>query len=229
MSELAREAFIVLYPNRDVNSYKLTITYNNRFKDYGANVRYSLNKIDFKLSKKWQGVNNTITTGLLHELFIKIFRTKNPHTLFYVDLYNSFVKNMHIAAPKNEFDLFLKESFERVNDKYFFAAIDMPNLLWGNKSKRKLGTYDFCTDTIKMNPILRNKEQFFLDYVMYHEMLHKHLKFDSSNGRSRFHNKEFRRRERMFENAEIIEKAINNGFRMAKKASVFSDFFFKTK
>ncbi len=215
---LAREAFQLLYPNRDVNSYKFSIKYNNRFKDYGANVKYSMNRIDFHLSKRWRHVNKNITMGLLHELFIKIFKTKNPHTLFYVDLYNAYVKNMHVAIPKTKTEPMLENSFQRVNNKYFAELVEQPNLVWGKRTKNKLGSYDYCTDTISINIGLKNKNLVFLDYVMHHEMLHKHMKFDK---KGRYHTPEFRKREKQFENAHMVEKGIRNGCNFQKDQNFF--------
>ncbi len=225
--ELVREAFVLLYSTCNVNSYKFSLTYSGRFKDYGANVKYCMNKVDFSLSKKWKNVNKNIVIGLLHELFVKVFKAKNPSTYFYIDLYNAFIRNAHIAAPKTKFEPLLEESFDRVNEKYFHNSIEKPNLIWGKNNRRKLGCYDFNTDTITISRIFKNKDFVFLDYVMYHEMLHKDIKFDSKKGKSRFHSKEFRRREKEFENAELIEKAINNGFRTQKRLNLFQKLLFK--
>jgi hypothetical protein len=47
-----------------------------------------------------------------------------------------------------------------------------------------------------------------MDYVMYHEMLHKKHKFSSKGSRIMHHTKEFRSSESAFPNSEIIEKRL---------------------
>ena len=87
-----------------------------------------------------------------------------------------------------QFDL--NSVVNRVNEKYFYGMILVPNLKWGNKSLSQLGTYDYGTDTITVSRILE-KESILLDYVMYHEILHKKIKFKEKNGRSIHHSKEW--------------------------------------
>tara|TARA_Y100000034_G_C6892641_1_gene410956 strand:- start:1501 stop:2187 length:687 start_codon:yes stop_codon:yes gene_type:complete len=220
MNELPRKAFTLLYPNRNVNSYNLTLKYSGKFSDYGANVKHLMGKIDFSISKKWIGVNESIIIGLLHSLYIKIFNTKNPNTLFYIDLYNAYLKNVHVAIPKIYHDEVLASSFDRVNDKYFVEKVETTNFKW-HSNKRAWGFYDFKTDTISMNLTLKNKEIKYLDYVMYHEMLHKALKFHSKDGRSTYHTKEFRQREKQFEDYQQVEKTLNSGFNQKKTSNIF--------
>ena len=208
MSEIVSEAFQLLYPNRDLGSYRFSLSYSGRFKDFGANVTHCMGKVDFKISKTWKGVNRNILIGLFHELFVKIFKTKNPETAFYSDLYNAFIKNVHLAVPKTKFAPALVESYDRINLKYFFGILEKPNLVWGKKTKYRLGSYDFHTDTITVSRVFVDKDLELLDYVMYHEMLHKYLKFKTKNGKNRFHDKRFRYAEKQFENAKIIEKKL---------------------
>jgi predicted metal-dependent hydrolase len=70
-----------------------------------------------------------------------------------------------------------------------------------------LGSYSFNSDAIKFNPVLM-KDSEALDYVMYHELLHKKLKFRSESGRSYHHTPEFKELERRFPNASQIEKRL---------------------
>ena len=84
-----------------------------------------------------------------------------------------------------------------------------PNLQWGNESTSKLGSYEYGSDTITISTIFRNGEQELLDYVMYHEMLHKKFKFQNKNGRSLHHSREFKKMESMFPNRDIMEKEIS--------------------
>ena len=60
-----------------------------------------------------------------------------------MELYNLFLKNVHVAIPKTKSDPLLEESFNRANDAYFNGMMDIPNLEWGNDSTSKLGSYHY--------------------------------------------------------------------------------------
>jgi predicted metal-dependent hydrolase len=85
----------------------------------------------------------------------------------------------------------------------------MPNLRWGQRSFRKLAQYNFHNDTITVSSIFRDVDEKVLDYIMYHEMLHKYIQFEQKNGRSTFHTRQFREMEWMYPGYKDIEKEIN--------------------
>ncbi len=95
--------------------------------------------------------------------------------------------------------------FDNVNAGYFRGEITAA-ITWGRKAKgrrtRRVTLGSYCRDsrTIRINPLLDRKTvpQFFLEYVIYHEMLHAALGIVDRNGRRSVHFKEFRRREREF-------------------------------
>lgn len=200
------DAFEDLFPEKNIEDFNFKINYNGKFKPYNANVKYTRNSFVFNLSKKWNGVSREIQIGLLQELLLKVFREKKE--TFNIDLYNNFMKKIHIAVPKTRIDPFLEESFDRVNEKYFVGMVEKPNLVWHN-SIRRLGSYEYGSDTISISRVLE-KDEFALDYVMHHEMLHKKLKFDSSNGSCRHHTKAFRDLERKFENSNEMEERLKS-------------------
>ena len=130
-----------------------------------------------------------------------------------MQLYDDFIKGIsEVAAVNNgsgSSDESLESSFARVNERYFFGIADKPNLRWGLGSFRKLASYDYHTNTITVSSLFRDAPQQLLDYLMYHELLHKKLKFSSSNGRVRHHSSEFRRLELDFESSSTIEQELN--------------------
>ena len=147
---------------------------------------------------------------------------KKKINTFYIDMYNNFIKHVHIAVPKTDIDPQLEQSFDRVNERYLLGVVEKPNLIWGNFTKRTLGTYDYKSDTITLSSVLKkfvetNSE--FVDIVMYHEMLHKQNKFRACNGRSLYHDKKFKQAERMFENFTETEKRLHHAVRYAKRPS----------
>ncbi len=210
------DAFEDLFPEKNIRDFNFSVNYNGRFKPYNANVKYTRNSFIFNLSKKWKSVSREIQVGLVQELLLKAFKTKKG--TFNIDLYNNFMKKIHIAAPKTRIDSFLEESFDRINEKYFLGMVEKPNLVW-HSSMRRLGSYEYGSDTISISKVLENDLN-ALDYVMHHEMLHKKLKFDSRNGSCRHHTKAFRELERRFENSNEMEERLKSITRRAVRKSI---------
>lgn len=210
------DAFEDLFPEKNIRDFNFSVNYNGKFKPYNANVKYTRNSFVFNLSKKWKNVSREIQIGLLQELLLKAFKAKK--STFNIDLYNNFMKKIHIAAPKTRIDSFLEESFDRINEKYFLGMVEKPNLVW-HSSIRRLGSYEYGSDTISISKVLENDLN-ALDYVMHHEMLHKKLKFNSKNGSCRHHTKAFRELERRFENSHEMEEMLKTITRRAVRKSI---------
>lgn len=185
--------------------FSTVVKYSDHFKEYGANIKIYPGKIILGLSKSWRQISDEIKIGLAEELLVKVFKIKK-HTSN-MDLYNGFIKNMHIAVPKEEPVKELLESFNRVNEKYFNGMMDIPNIHWGDFSRKKLGHYEYRSDTIILNRVLEKDER-FTDLVMHHELLHKKHKFKSKFGRSLHHSAAFRKEEKQFENYEALESEL---------------------
>jgi len=199
---IIKEAFKRLYPDKEFD-YQEKLKYSAKFNDYNANVKYTPDSLTFNLSRKWKGVSKEIQIGLIQSLLNRIFKTKIKTTN--IDLYNIFIKRVHYTIEKTESDPILEESFNRVNEKYFYGLIEKPNLKFGRDSLTKLGSYEYGSDTIVISNIFKN-EQKLLDYIMYHEVLHKKHKFYNKNGRSYHHTKEFKKKEKQFDDPEIEKK-----------------------
>ncbi len=203
---IVEQAFKELYPEREFQ-FSSSIKYSGKFKPYNANVRRVGSNLTFSLSRNWKQVSNEIKIGLIQELLLRVMREKSRIRTTSMDLYNIFIKKADIAAPKTRIDPFLEASFDRVNDKYFNGMIDKTNLVW-HDSSRRLGTYEYGSDTISITKPLMEADQDMLDYVMYHEMLHKKCKFVSKNGRNYHHTSHFRSKEKEFENQKEIERKL---------------------
>lgn len=209
MPQLILEAFNELYPNKEPN-YTFSLKYSRKFSPYNANVRLHGNSLIFNLSKEWKKISKEIQIGLVQELMLKILRDKNKtKKTISMELYNLFMKNVHIAIPKTKTDEVLEASFERVNESYLNGMLDKPNLQWRYNSTSKLGSYEYGSDTITISAIFKESSTEFLDYIMYHEMLHKKFKFQNKNGRNLHHSTEFRKVEAKFPNRDSIEKGIS--------------------
>ncbi|MBD3202738.1 hypothetical protein GF327_00455 [Candidatus Woesearchaeota archaeon] len=201
MSQLVKKSYEILF-NKEC-PYKTSLKHSRAFKGYNANVRFNEKELKFRVSHKWKGVSSEIKSGLIQSLLNKVFKTKKSS--INIDMYNIFLKKVHLTIPKKNKDELLINSFNRVNDKYFNGMILIPNLRWGSPSLSKVGSYDYGTDTIRLSSLLK-KDENLLDYVMYHELLHKKLKFTKKNSRNYHHTKEFKRRENEFEDKDAEKK-----------------------
>jgi len=103
----------------------------------------------------------------------------------------------------------LLDIFNKVNSEYFDGTISS-SITWSTRSpkrsvaKRTLGSFSLDIDLIRINPVLDSARVpgFFLEYVVYHEMLHANLKNESTTGRRTVHSPEFKRREKLFRHYE---------------------------
>lgn len=206
-----------MFPGETLD-YKTKLKYSGRFRGYNANITLGRNLLTLNLSKNWRHVDRDIKMGLIQELILKLFRKKKKirkiKTTMNIGLYHTFLKKVHLFLPKTKNDPILNESFSRINERYFYGVIERPNLVWGSNSVRKLGSYEYGTDTISMSKMLINHSH-LLDYVMYHELLHKKHQFYSKNGRTFHHTREFRRKEKEYEDADQLEKELG---RLVSKA-----------
>ena len=95
----------------------------------------------------------------------------------------------------------LKEVFQRVNAAYFSGQHSLPHLCWSARSTyRKFGHYNPATDSIQLSRTLDRETtpEYVIDFVLYHELLHRDLGILEQNGRQYAHRTEFRRRELAF-------------------------------
>lgn len=65
---------------------------------------------------------------------------------------------------------------------------------------RTLGSYLDSVNTIRINPVLDKKSvpRYYIEFIVYHEMLHADMGVTEKNGRRVVHSKEFRAREKSF-------------------------------
>ena len=120
-----------------------------------------------------------------------------------------FLKNVHVSVPKENVDPYLSVKFDDLNERFFNGMLDKPNLMFGEATYRKLGSYEYGNDTIIISSILKKARQELLEYVLYHEMLHKKLKYDHNKRNARYHTKEFKDLEKKFPDSEQLEKELN--------------------
>jgi len=213
---IAERAFEELFPDKK-STRTMNVKYSRAFRPYNSNVRYTASSMTFRLSRDWKNVSDDIKIGLLQSLLVKVFKDKRK--TINMDLYENFLRNIGDYAVSQESDPLLEQSFNRVNEKYFYGMIDKPSLRWGGESFSKLGTYEYGANAITISRVLEGDQE-LLDYVMYHEMLHKKHKFSTKNGRSYHHTTKFRNDEKAFDNPDIEDKL--KGFLARKRWSMSS-------
>ena len=106
----------------------------------------------------------------------------------------------------------LLESFQRVNAGYFGGRMAQPVLCWNQTlTSSKFGHYQPSRDTIMISVSLDSPDvpTSLLDFVMYHELLHKKHGAPVINGRRVVHGPAFRAEERLFQDWEQIEARLN--------------------
>ena len=212
---IIEESFQRLFPEKEF-PYQAEMEYNRRLADFNANIRLEPRKIKVNLNLQWKDIDPEIKIGLIQHLLLRIFK-KRAHT-YNIELYNNFIKNIPILTPKTKSDPDLENSFNRVNHQFLSSSIEQPNLTWGTASFRKLASYNFHTDTITVSTLFADARSEILDYLMYHEMLHKHHKFKHHEGRSSFHSPAFKEDELRYPNHELVEKEIESIIRRKKYA-----------
>ncbi|MCK5107569.1 MAG: M48 family metallopeptidase [Nanoarchaeota archaeon] len=198
-------------------SHACNLEYSGKFKGFNGNIRLSGNNLTIKMSKEWEGVSDEIQIGLIQCLLLKIFKRKQNTTN--IDLYNNFLRNVHIAIPKNQGPEILRDSFDRINNQFFHGLMERPNLKF-NRAINRLGTYEYSSDTLTISQILLSDVD-AMDYVMYHEMLHKKHKFKSVNNRTYHHTKDFREKEAEYPNYQKIEKRLQKLVNKGKFKQIF--------
>jgi len=95
----------------------------------------------------------------------------------------------------------LTAAFQRVNRSYFGGAVDAPRLIWNRRpTTRKMGHYDVIQDTVMISMSLDNPDvpAYVVEFVVYHELLHKTMGTKVVNGRRHSHTSAFRKAERAF-------------------------------
>ena len=137
--------------------------------------------------------NNRKKTPLIRE-----FINRNTHSLK-----KSTPRKVTIRTKGSHHDL--KEIYHSINQKYFSEKISA-SITWGAKSpkqsaaKRTLGSYSYHNNIIRINPRLDSIKvpRYYMEFLVYHEMLHADIGVKNVNGRRIVHSGEFKKREKEF-------------------------------
>jgi hypothetical protein len=100
--------------------------------------------------------------------------------------------------------------FDDVNQRYFGGTVDAL-VAWGRAARHnkprttiKLGSYSAVERLVRVHPTLDRKwiPRYFLQFIIYHEVLHHVMPASRSRGRGVLHPADFRERERQFRQYE---------------------------
>src|SRR6476660_4014223 len=114
-------------------------------------------------------------------------------------------RQLNLRHEGRYFDL--QRIFDKLNQRYFRGRLRDYEVKWGRRRKQRpreyfiFGTIQEEDRMIRINPALDQPfvPLWFLQYVLYHEMLHSVVPDETlSRNRRRVHTEEFNRRERKF-------------------------------
>jgi hypothetical protein len=114
-------------------------------------------------------------------------------------------RQLNLQHEGRYFDL--RKIFDRLNNRHFHGRLRGYEVIWGRRRKHRakdhfiFGTIQEEDRVIRINPLLDQPfvPLWFLQYVLYHEMLHSVVPDETApGGRRRVHTDEFNRREREF-------------------------------
>ncbi|HSS21721.1 MAG TPA: SprT-like domain-containing protein [Pyrinomonadaceae bacterium] len=103
------------------------------------------------------------------------------------------------SARGTDYDL--EKLFVKLNRKYFDSELEKPTLTWSQRKTRSiLGHHDRVYDSITISKSLDSAQvpEWFVEFILYHEMLHIKHAARMINGRRYYHTSAFRIDERKF-------------------------------
>jgi len=103
----------------------------------------------------------------------------------------------------------LDRIFSRLNRRYFDGAVEKPVLTWSQRRARSiLGHHDAAHDTITVSKALDSVEvpEWFVEFIVFHEMLHIKHPARIINGRRYYHTAAFRAEEQSFRRYEEAQE-----------------------
>jgi len=108
-------------------------------------------------------------------------------------------RKMISSAQGNSYDL--DKMFSKLNRRYFDSSLEKPTLTWSQRKTRSiLGHHDRVYETITISKSLDSAQvpDWFVEFILYHEMLHIKHAARMINGRRYYHTTAFRQDERRF-------------------------------
>ena len=108
-------------------------------------------------------------------------------------------RKMIFSAQGSTYDL--DRLFSKINRRYFESALPKPTITWSQRRTRSiLGHHDRVHETITISKSLDSPQvpEWFVEFILYHEMLHIKHAAKIINGRRYYHTTAFRLDEKRF-------------------------------
>ena len=143
--------------------------------------------------------------------------------------YADYTHRLNIKNLKTKGEFFdLKQIMDNLNFIYFKEALNL-NITWFEKPKYRkfrhitFGSFDKNSNLVRINKMLdsENIAFYFINFIVYHEMLHNVCKeIFSEDGKRKVHTKAFKEKEKEFayykEAKEFEKKFLNKGKRYGR-------------
>ena len=154
------------------------------------------------------------TVKALAQYILRNDRKASTHLSLYIEQQKSFIRQetrrsapVRIFLRGKCFDL--GEIFDDLNARFFSSKISA-RITWGSQRSRgkrhhrsiKMGSYSVEDRLIRIHPALDREfvPFYFVQWIVYHEMLHEVHEMPVVGGRRRFHTHEFLQKEKDFPN-----------------------------
>lgn len=183
---------------------RLTVTDNRRTMVSGGRKD---GRLDLRLHRMFLDAPENVI-GALHGYLARRDRRAGRVIDAFIDAKRSTIRHrqrrISIRTKGAHHDLGLM--FAAIEQQYFAGELEGVRITWGRRSTRakqrsiRLGTYTLAEQLIRVHPVLDNDwvPAFYVEAVIFHEMLHHVLPPERGAKRTSFHTPEFRRRERLF-------------------------------
>lgn len=208
-------------------SFTVRLKINNNFSTIFSFKQESENEIRINLHRMFLNAPEEVIDAVIH--MVKHPRSKTSNRIV-----RSFINSNYdkIEAKETQIDLSrfnssgkhydLAEMMEALNEFYFQRSLKNIRVAWGKASSPRkrfrrhiqFGSYDETNRIIRISPLLDSLKipKFFVEYVVFHEMLHAKIpsRIDK-NGRRIHHPHHFKLLEKQFKRynqALALEKEI---------------------
>ncbi len=220
-------AFLSAAELLNLNGYEL----ETRFYPYAglkSTIKRRGKRISAKVSDGYKVLEISGLTGLAVDLMVRLFRLREfdqnakAYLQKFRELNGKGAYSLHESLRSNRgrkrkgnsrgeaYDL--GTLLERITKEYveIFPNIDKPEIFWSRtRSERRLAFYDSAFNQIVVSKKFddRRYPEFFLEYLIFHELLH--AKHETKFGKKRrVHHREFLNDERRFSNFEEAQELI---------------------
>ena len=177
-------------------------------------IRVRAGRVFVRISDVFRSAPPEVIRALAYLLVARLLSRKPPQA--YEQLYRAYAfspdvlrasdlarrqRGRKVVSTTNGRVYDLNRIFLRVNRRYFDGQIEKPVLTWSRRKTRSiLGHHDAAHDTITISKTLDSAEvpEWFVEYIMFHEMLHIKHPARIIKGRRYYHTPAFRSEEKSY-------------------------------